>query len=836
MDTPSPVHTPAGLSSEEAARLYALYGPNELTPQKKEGPLRVILEVAREPMILLLLAASVIYFLLGRSERRDAVILLASVIVIMVIEIVQEMKTGKTLRALKNLSAPRVAVLRDGAETVVDSRLLVPGDVMFVSEGVKIPADGSVIKASDMRVDESTLTGEAEGVWKEENALCFAGTLVLQGSASVLVEKTGASTEYGKIGLHVESAPDFPTPLQRQTDALVKTCGFIAAGLFVLVCGITFLNSNAAALGDRLVGSVLAGVSLAMATIPEEFPVIMTVFLSVGAWRLARRSSLVRRLPSVETLGAVSVLCVDKTGTLTMNKMRVSEIWAAEGGEEHMIENMGLACEVEAYDPMETAMLDFCEERGISRKHIFGGNMITEYPFTNELKMMGHVWRHEGEVVITAKGSAESLMNLCVMEAGERAEAESVIRRMSENGLRVIAVGEQHLSDESGIPDGIRGCALTLNGLVGLSDPPRETVKADIARCTAAGVRVVMITGDNGVTAASIARRVGIPDGEVVSGEELARMDGEELKRAIRRANVFSRVLPEHKMMIVKAFRECGEVVAMTGDGVNDAPALKYADIGIAMGKRGSEVAREAADLILMDDNFTTIVETVKDGRRIFDNIRRAVGYVLTIHIPIALAALLAPLLKIGASSLLFLPIHIVLVELVIDPTCSVLLERQPAERGIMERPPRDPKEKILTRAVAVKSVIQGLVIFAAAFGVYYFQVSRGDFMTGRTMGIALVILSNIFLVMANSSETDSVLFSLKRLARDRVMWGAVAVTLAVLVVLVYSPVSAYARLTPLMWPETLVTLGCAAAAVFWYEAVKAWKRRGGNRSNIRYN
>ncbi|MCL2461180.1 MAG: cation-translocating P-type ATPase [Defluviitaleaceae bacterium] len=829
MSTGPNVHTPAyGLTSAEAASRLREYGPNELTPHKKEGPLHTILGVVKEPMFILLFVAAAVYFFLG--ERRDGAILLVFVIVMSAIEIAQEIKTGNTLNALKNLSAPHISVLRDGMETVIDSRELVPGDVMFISEGVKIPADGRVVKASDLRVDESTLTGEPEGMWKEEGGACFGGTLVLQGSASVLVEKTGPLTEYGKIGAHIESAPDFPTPLQKQTNGLVRTCGIIAAILFVLVCVITYLNSSVAAAGQRLTSSALSGISLAMATIPEEFPVIMTVFLSMGAWRLARRSSLVRRLPSVETLGAVSVLCVDKTGTITMNKMRVSEVWACEGGEAHMIENMGLACEIEAYDPMEKAMLDFCEERGIPKAHIFGGNMITEYPFTNELKMMGHVWRHEGEVVITAKGSAESLFKLCRMPEAERAEAEKTYREMSEKGLRVIAVGEQHLAGEGGIPKEITGCELTLNGLVGLYDPPRETVKADIARCARAGVRVVMITGDNGVTAAAIARQVGIlggkaGDDEVVSGAELAKMNGGELKAAIKKASVFSRVLPEHKMMIVKAFRECGEVVAMTGDGVNDAPALKYADIGIAMGQRGSEVSREAADLILMDDNFTTIVETIKDGRRIFDNIRKAMGYVLTIHIPIALAALLAPLLKIGTADLLFLPIHIVLMELIIDPTCSIVLERQPAEGDIMDRPPRDSKEKILSRQVLIKSLIQGLAVFAAAFGLYYFEVRCGSPAKGRAMGIMMIMLANLFLVNVNSSEIDSVVSSVKRLARDKIMWAAVIVTIAAVIVLVYTPVNTYARLTALSWQETLVTVGCAVAAVFWFEIVKAWRR-----------
>lgn len=826
-----------GLSSEEAGRRQLQYGKNELTPQKKTGFLKKVLHILCEPMFLLLIVAAVIYFILG--EPRDGAIMLIFVIGIISIDVIQEWKTDKTLNALKDLSAPHITVLRDGKEQQIASADLVPGDLMMIHEGVKIPADGTVIRCADLCVDESSLTGEAEGVWKlaAENAqptedywrrdYCYAGTLVTQGTATVEVEQIGAQTEYGKIGLGVAAAPLEDTPLQKQTDKLVKTCAIIAGVLFVLVGVFTWFNIPDHGLGDRIVESILSGVTLAMAMIPEEFPVILTVFLSMGAWRLAKKRSLVRKLPSVETLGAVSVLCVDKTGTITMNQMTVQETWVAHGTERALIETMGLGCETDAYDPMEKAMLRYCEAHGFAKESLFTNELITEYAFTNELKMMGHVWRKNGQPVIAAKGSPERILTICSLTNEQRSAAEARIHALSSEGLRVIAIATANPESDAAIPPSITDCSLTLLGLVGLSDPPRESVKDDIAVCNRAGIRVVMITGDNGITAAAIAKKIGIPGSDhIITGDKLEAMSDEQLREAVRDVSIFSRVIPEHKMRIVKAFKENGEIVAMTGDGVNDAPALKYADIGIAMGKRGSEVSREAADLILMDDNFTTIVETVKDGRRIYDNIRKAVGYVFTIHIPIAFASLLAPFLGIAPAALLLLPLHVVLLEVLIDPTCSIVLERQPAETDIMDRRPRNPKEKLLTGKLLAKSVIQGLFVFAASFGAYFTTLAGNpdNAKTARAMGLAIIMLANLFLVQVNSSDHDFAIHSLLRLAKDKVMWAVNIGTLALLGVILYTPVAGYLKLAPLSANQLLTALGLAAASVLWYELVKLIK------------
>ena len=828
----------AGLSSADAEKLQEQYGKNELTPQNKESFFKKAFHIICEPMFLLLIVAAIIYFVLG--EPRDGAIMLIFVVGIISIDIIQEWKTDKTLNALRDLSAPQVKVIRDDEEKVIASVDLVPGDLMLICEGVKIPADGAVIKCNDLCVDESSLTGEAEGVWKisSDKAVetsdywrrdyCYAGTLVTQGTATVRVDEIGSGTEYGKIGANVASAPVEDTPLQKQTGKLVKLCAGIAAVLFALVGLFTYINIPDHSTGPRLIESVLSGITLAMAMIPEEFPVILTVFLSMGAWRLAKKHSLVRKLPAVETLGAVSVLCVDKTGTITMNQMTVQNPWLASGDEHELIETMGLACETEAYDPMEKAMLDYCETHGITKEHLFSGELISEYAFTNELKMMGHVWNRNNRITVAAKGSPEKILSICCLSDSEKEAANHKILEMSQEGLRVIAVAKMEPKTEKDVPENITCCNLTLLGLIGLADPPRDGIKENIALCNRAGIRVVMITGDNGITAASIAKKIGMKDYEnIITGDMLNALSDDELREKVKNVSIFSRVIPEHKMRIVKAFKDNGEIVAMTGDGVNDAPALKYADIGIAMGKRGSEVSREAADLILMDDNFTTIVDTVRDGRRIYDNIRKAVGYVFTIHIPIAFASLLAPLLGVAPTALLLLPLHVVLLELIIDPTCSIVLERQPAEKDIMDRPPRNPRNNIVNAGILIKSIIQGLVIFAASFGTYFYMLAGNseNAPLARAMGLSIIMLSNVFLVQVNSSDRDFAFQSIKRLACDKVMWLATLVTIAGLMIILYTPLNVFLKLQAPTAAQLFTCLGIAAASVLWFELVKLIKK-----------
>ena len=836
MTNPNSSAKMVGLTSGEAKLLQERYGKNNIVPEKKESFIRKVLEVIKEPMFLLLLVAAMIYFILG--EPRDGIIMLIFVVAVISIDVVQEWKTDKTLKALRKLSAPHITVIRDGIEMMINSEDLVPGDLMIISEGVKVPADGFVIKANDLCIDESSLTGEPVCVWKSVNNsdngywkqnYCYAGTLVTQGIGVIKVDKIGVGTEYGKIGKKVSETKEEATPLQKHTSTLVKVCAYIAAILFFLVAVITYMNLIDYSFKARIIESILSAITLAMAMIPEEFPVILTVVLSMGAWRLAKKNSLVRKLPSVETLGAVSVLCVDKTGTITINKMTVKDIWSVNDDIKGFSKIMGMACETEAYDPMEQAMIEYCEKNNITKDMLFGGTLVKEYSFTNERKMMGHVWKNDEGITVAAKGSPEKIIKLCDLDEELKKDINNKMKEFSLKGLRVIAVGKMIIEKEDDIPRSLEQCRLEFLGLVALQDPPRETVKNDIAICSKAGIRVVMITGDNGITASAIAKGVGIVGNDnIITGDIIDRLSDEELREKVKNINIFSRVVPEHKMRIVKAFKENGEIVAMTGDGVNDAPALKKADIGIAMGKRGSEVAREAADLVLLDDNFSTIVYTVKDGRRIYDNIKKAIGYVFTIHIPIALSSLLAPLLGIGSKELMLLPIHVVLLELIIDPTCSIVLERQPAEDYIMERKPRNPNEKILTVNLLVKSIIQGFVLFIASFGVYYIYLIKNQAAVevARSMAISIIMISNLLLVQVNNSNKEYAYKSFIKLRKDKVMWSIIVATIVLIVVILYTPISSILKLAPLTIVDMLLVLLISVCSIMWYEIVKFFKNR----------
>lgn len=835
MTNSSVLNESIGLTDEEVKNLQKKYGRNILVPEKKQSFFKKIFSVLKEPMFLLLLIAATIYFILGKPN--DGTIMLVFVIGVISIDILQKWKTDKTLSALKELSAPRIKVIRNGIEIYINSEDLVPGDLMIINEGIKIPADGYIIKCNDFCVNESSLTGESEVVWKCVNDsdnegywkknYCYAGTLAIQGSAIIKIDKIGAETEYGKIGSNIFISPEESTPLQKQTNKLVKICSYIAIALFLAVSVITYFNLSELSLKNRLIESILSGITLAMAMIPEEFPVILTVFLSMGAWRLAKKNSLIKKLPSVETLGSVSVLCVDKTGTITMNNMTVTDIWSINDNTNDLLLTMGMACETEAYDPMEHAILSYCKKNNLDEETLFNGELITEYPFTNERKMMGHVWYKNNEIIIASKGSPEKLLSLCDLNYKTKKIIENKILNMAEKGLRVLAVGKSTLSSKDDIPSELENCNLTFLGLIGLQDPPKESIKNDIQECIKAGIRVVMITGDNGITASAIAKQIGIPNSEhVITGDMINEMSDKELKEKISNVNIFSRVIPEHKMRIVKAFKENGEIVAMTGDGVNDAPALKYADIGIAMGKHGSDVSREAADLILLDDNFSTIADTVRDGRRIYDNIRKAIGYVFAIHIPIAFASLMAPLLGITSTSLLLLPIHVVLLEIIIDPTCSIVLERQPAEKNIMNRKPRNPKENILTLNILTKSIIQGIVLFIVSFGTYYLYLNNNTYSISlaRSMGLSIIVISNLFLVYVNSSNTEYTYKSFLKLSKDKVMWLVLLITIIGLGVILYTPLSSLFELSPLSIRQIILVILASFISIMWYDVIKFLK------------
>ena len=809
-----------GLTNAQAAKFLEQHGYNELEPPLKQSLLRQFFKTITEPMFLLLLTAATLYLALG--ELGDGLIMLVFVAVMAAIELVQEYKTDKTLEALRELSSPRVRVLREGSLIDIESRFLAVGDLMLLEEGQKIAADGEILEQYDLGVDQSALTGESEVVYKTaqpgDDALfaahkVYQGTLVISGTAIVRVTATGRATVSGQIGKDVAEAPDRPTPLEKQTHKLIQSCGLAGAVMLAIIMVVTYLNTGS------IVTGVLAGITLAMGIIPEEFPVILTVFLSLGALRLAKRQSLVRKLPSVETLGAISVLCVDKTGTLTENRMEVCSVYT-EAEEQAFWRVARLACELNPYDPMEQAIA-----RRQDLPDSEAGELVFEYSFSSETKMMGHLWQMGHERILCAKGSPEAILPLCGLDETQMQELYNRQQAMAQEGQRVIAVAYTNLPGEP--PPSLTDNKLTFLGLIGFADPPRQAVPAAVAKCVKAGIRVVMITGDNPFTAQAIGRQVGIISDGVITGDQIEAMTTAELEEAVGRVSIFARVAPRHKMAIVTALKARGETVAMTGDGVNDAPALKYADIGIAMGGRGTSVAREAADMVLLDDNFTTIVETVADGRRIYDNIRKAFGYVLVVHIPVALLALWPPIAALISPALeiplLLFPVHIVILELIIDPTCSIIFERQPPEINLMERPPRQAQEPLVDKGLLLRSVVQGLVIFGATLAGYLWVLGLGQGENAaRSMALTVLVLSNLLLVYVNMSNTRSAWGVFRYFWRDKVMWLINLAVLGGLALLLYLPAAAsLVRLTPLPLWQLGAALCIAAAATLWYEPVK---------------
>jgi Ca2+-transporting ATPase len=821
--------TKLGLTSAEAAAVLEKHGRNELEEPEQTGLVKMLFKHFTEPLFLLLAAAALIYFALGNAG--DGLLMVALIICMSAVELYQEWRTDKTLEALKELSAPKATAIRDSREISVDSALLVPGDVILIHGGERIPADGQILVSDSFGVNESELTGESETVWKEtypngggghwRSDCCYSGTSAVSGRAAVRVTATGRDSEFGKIGRAVAEAPDRPTPLERQTASLVRIGVLFSIAVAMLVTTLTVQS------GQSITASLLHAITVVMAIIPEEMPVVLTVFLAMGAWRLAKRNALIRRVTSVETLGAITVLCVDKTGTLTQNRMELKKLVPFGDGfaEPELLETAVLASETDPFDPMEQSLVAAAERSGIACAELQGLTLLHEYPFSSESRAMGHVWDRGGKKLMAAKGSFERIAPLCGLSESGKERAQRIHDELADSGYRVLALALNR--DLPEIAETMEGNALTFVGFAGFIDPPRESVPEAIKACLEAGVKVAVITGDNSVTAHRVAHEIGLvtPDESkhvIITGSELDKMCDGELYKKIQGITIFSRILPSGKLRIVEALKRAGEVVAMTGDGVNDAPALKYADIGIAMGGRGTQIAREAADLVLLDDDFGSIVATMKDGRRIFDNIQKAMEYILVIHLPVVLSAIAAPLL--GLPVLLF-PIHVVLLELVIDPSCSIVFERQPAEPGLMKRPPRDTAKPLITRGIAAKALLQGLAIFAAAFGAYAFLLEPIGEDGARTFFLTITIISNLFLAYVNRSETEP---AFKRAERfDPVPWIINLGILFVLAVITLTePLSRAAKVKPLTALELLSCIGAAAAAVFWWEGVKYFRSR----------
>lgn len=838
-----------GLHEEEAGARLQLEGPNELPTQQKRNLFTIVLEVVREPMFLMLVAAGVVYLLMG--EPNDALMLLGFVFVVMTITIVQERRTERALEALRDLSSPRALVIRDGERRRIAGRDVVRGDLVVLVEGDRIPADGLLRRALHLSADESLLTGESVTVRKvpslDAGALdrpggddlpsVFSGTLVTAGQGIVEITATGPRAELGKIGKALEQAKPEPTMLQTETRRVVRIlaiAGLGACGLVVVV--FAFTRGGGADLWKQ---GFLAGIAMAMAILPEEFPVVLTIFLALGAWRLSRTQVLTRRMSAVEMLGAATVLCVDKTGTLTQNQMTLRKLATAgstidlarldgELPEElhSLLEHAILASKRDPFDPMERALHKAGDRLIKNTEHLHPAwTLVREYPLTPGLLAVTHAWSvgSGDDVVVATKGAPEAIADLCHFTADQRGSMASNVMGLASQGLRVLGVA-RGATTQGALPAEHHDLSLELVGLLGFEDPLRPKVPGAVAECQAAGVRVVMITGDYPATAQSIARSAGLVDCDtVLTGSDLERMSEEELARRVSDVQIFARVVPAQKLRIVNALKANDEVVAMTGDGVNDAPALKAAHIGIAMGGRGTDVAREAASLVLLDDDFSSIVGAVRLGRRIYDNIKKAIVFIVAVHVPIAGLSMLP--VFFADWPLLLLPVHIAFLQLIIDPSCTLIFEAEQAESDVMRRPPRRRDEGLFSKETLGIAILQGLSILAVCLTVFLLARKGHAPDAARALTFATLVVSFVVVILVNRSWTRSALEML-RVPNTAVRWVLIgAPTILVLALLVPFARRLF-RFAPLHPTDALLSLGAGFVCVLWFEVVKRVRRR----------
>ncbi|UIJ46308.1 cation-translocating P-type ATPase [Sphingomonas cannabina] len=832
-----------GLSRAEAEHRLACEGPNELPRQGRRTVLSILLGVLREPMLFLLVAGGLVYLALG--DHQEAVMLIAFAGFSVAVTVVQEARSERALEALRDLASPRALVVRDGERQRIPGREVVRGDLVVLAEGDRIPADGWIIESDGLAADESLLTGESLAVAKGEVATlsgkrpprpggdglayAFSSTLIVRGSGLCLVNATGPRTEVGRIGQSLSAIETGAPRLHREIHLLVLAFGVGA----VAVCTLTVLLFGL--LRGGWLDAALAGIALAMSMLPEEFPVVLAVFMAMGAMRMSRVRVLARRAAAIETLGSATVLCTDKTGTLTENRMRVAELalpdgrtFASDGAaaapprDFWTIAELGvLASEPEPFDPMEAAFhaldrahrdADLPRRRGDSwtRRH--------HYPLDPALLAVSHVWSTgSADDVIAAKGAPEAVAELCRLGGSERARMHEAAGAMATRGLRVLAVAEARWRGAE-LPPSQRGFDFAYRGLVGLHDPLRASVPDAVRQCRNAGIRVVMITGDYPDTARAIADQAGIGAGEVVTGAAVAAMDDAELARRIGGIGIFARVMPEQKLRIVEALKAAGEVVGMTGDGVNDAPSLKAADIGIAMGGRGTDVAREAASIVLLDDDFGSIATAVRVGRRIYDNLRKAMGFIVAVHIPIAGLALL-PLL--AGFPILLAPVHIAVLEMIIDPVCSLAFEAETEETDVMRRPPRPPSARLLSLDLLGWSLVQGLVALTAVVGLLLWDHGHGvDEETLRAATFIALVAAVLALVLVNRSFSASLVTALRRPSLALVVVAALVVSVLALAQLVPG-VGQLFGFAPLTMREALVAVGVGVAVLVLLELMK---------------
>ena len=842
--TQNDLNTLEGLSTAQAATRLAEDGPNDITPLHRRSVASRLLDMLRQPMFALLLAAAVLYMVLG--DLTEGLTLSVFVLAVLALTFYQEGKSEASIQALRDLTQASAHVMRSGQKIQVPAREVVTGDLLVLSEGDRVAADGPLLSVNNLQIDESLLTGESVPVNKSTNAqdnTVHAGSFVVRGQGLARVTATGQHSQIGRIGQSLSELTSGTTPLQAQTAQLVQRLAVIVLLMCIGMVLTLGLRSG------QWIPALLSGIALAMAILPEEYPVVLTIFPALGAHRLTREGVLTRRINAIETLGATTVLCTDKTGTLTQNRMTVtamavgpahaplmasltSPAFALPEAFHPLLEHAILASAPEPFDPMEAAFHTSGQTHLVQTAHLHGDNwrLVQSYALSPQLKAMSHVWQFDESLdrVVSAKGAPEAMMDLCHLSDAERQAWSRTVESMAAQGLRVLAVAQSRFTGNDW-PETAHAFEFEWLGLIGLTDPLRAEIPQAMTECRSAGIRVIMITGDYPATAQVIAAQAGLPAGQTLTGDALDRLDDAALQAVLPHVSVCARISPHQKLRIVQALQAHGEVVTMTGDGVNDAPALQAAHVGVAMGLRGTDVAREAADLVLVDDNFASIVRGIRVGRRIFGNLQKSMRYIFAIHIPIAGIAL-APMVMNWPA--LMLPLHVALLELVIDPACSIAFENEPADADVMQRPPRDTRAALFGARDITLALVQGLLVLACV-GLSY-AWAKGWLNGGatpalseeetRSMVFVTLVLGYAALIVVNRAQPGQLWASLR--VPNPSAWGVILLAWGLVMAGMYWPWLAMTlKFAPLPNGPWTVALACgmlsllAMSGLHWLQA-----------------
>ena len=820
-----------GLTNEQVELAKKQFGQNKLNYKKENGFLDAIKRIATDPMMILLLTASSIYFISGKIG--DGIFLTAAIAFQTSISLYQYSRSKNALEKLKDLSQPKCKVIRNGKVEEIKSEDLVIGDSLMVEEGTAITADGIIVHSNDFSVNESILTGESFAVYKDktkEDKFIYSGTTVASGLAIATISAIGNETKLGKIGTSLESISEEKTPLELQIANFVKKMAIAGAIVFVIVWVINYWYSQ------NLLNSLLQSLTLAMSILPEEIPVAFTTFMALGAWRLMKMGIVVKQMKTVETLGSATVICTDKTGTITENKMSLAKIFVLKNNklfdpkddlnndEKELLKLAMFASEPIPFDPMEVALHNtYIDHHQIDERPNY--KLIHEYPLDGKPPMMTHIFENDkGKRIIAAKGAPEALMNVSVLTETEKQQVHSAIQHLADDGYRLLGVGVAKFTGNN-YPEMQQELSFQFKGVVAFYDPPKNNIQKVIEDFYTAGISVKIITGDNAATSTAIAKQIGFRGYEKsITGDELMNLSEDDFQTCVTNTSVFTRMFPEAKLKIINALKSNNQIVAMTGDGVNDGPALKAAHIGIAMGKKGTEIAKQAASLILLEDDLSKMVDAVAMGRKIYTNLKKAIQYIISIHIPIILTVFI-PLALGWIYPNIFSPIHVIFLEIIMGPTCSIIYENEPMEKNTMFQKPKAMTSTFFNWKELSISIIQGLMITTGTLFIYQYSVKNGcnEELT-RTMVFSVLITANIFLTLINRSFYYSIFTTLKY--KNNMVIFIIFITIAIVGLILYvNPLTKFFEFERLNLQQLIICISIGFVSVIWFEIIKLIKR-----------